>query len=58
MIDKNGIELVLGDKVKDVQGRHGEMVNMSGVNAIKFEHKGQIRYAFPEKIISAQIEKV
>ena len=58
MLDKNGIELVVGDKVRDIQGREGDMVNVSGITAIKFEHRGEIRYAFPEKLISSQIEKM
>ena len=57
MRDKHGVEVVLGDRVRDVQGREGEMVNLSGTIAIKFEHKNEIRYAFLHNIIESQIEK-
>ena len=58
MIDKNGIELVVGDKVKDMHGLTGEMVNVSGVEALKFEHKGKILYSFEHKIVPSEIQKV
>ena len=58
MVDKNGNKVELGMKVIDIHGNTGEMVNVSGVKAIKFEHKGVISYAFPHRVIESQIEIV
>ena len=58
MLDKNGAELVVGDKVRDNQGREGDMVNVSGTTAVRFTHEGEIRYTFLHKLVSSQIEKV
>ena len=58
MLDKNGIELVVGDKVRDIQGREGDMVNVSGTTAVRFTYKDEIRYTFLHKLVSSQIEKI
>ena len=56
MVDKNGRTIELGMKVIDIHGNIGEMVNVSGACAIKFDHKGQEHYAFPHRVIESQIE--
>ena len=56
MVDKNGNTVELGMKVIDIHGNVGEMVNVSGTDAIKFEHKGNTHYAFPHRVIESQIE--
>ena len=56
MVDKNGNTVELGMKVIDIHGNVGEMVNVSGIKAVRFEHKGNTHYAFPHKVIENQIE--
>ena len=58
MVDKNGIELVEGDKVVDVHGLNGEVTDINGVSAIRFMYEGNPRYTFSSKIDSSQIEKI
>lgn len=58
MIDANGIEIKLGDKIVDNVGREGVMVNMSGTRAIKFTHEGKVHYSFEHKLISSQLRIV
>ena len=58
MIDKNGIELEIGDTVTDGHGITGKMVNISGHHMVKFEFNGEDRYTPLDKIVGNQIEKV
>ena len=58
MRDKNGTEVKIGDRVVDVHGNVGEMCNITGVPAIRFDHDGQEKYAFPHKIVESEIEIV
>ena len=57
MVDKNGVELQLNDKVTDVHGRSGTLVNVNGCQAIMFENEGKVQYAFAARIIENQICK-
>lgn len=58
MIDKNNTVLNIGDRVVDLKGRVGEVVEVQGAQAVKFEHEGKTRYTFAFKIVSAQIELI
>jgi len=56
--DKNGTNLEIGAQIKDQSGMTGTIEEVSGVNMVKFEHKGKTHYTVLSKIIPAQIEKV
>lgn len=58
MLDRDGVELVLGDRVEDINGITGEITKVSGCDAIKFEHKGKKKYIFANKVVSNEIKKV
>ena len=55
MRDKNGKEIKQGMSVIDVHGNKGVMCNVSGAEAIKFNHDGEERYVFPHRIVESHI---
>ena len=58
MVDKNNIEINVGDTVKDYRGVEGTVVTINDVVAVKFIHEGKVKYIFSHKILESQIEKV
>ena len=58
MKDKNGRVIELGMTAVDVHGKKATMANVSGVNALMFDVDGQIKYAFPSKLVESDFEIV
>ena len=58
MRDKNGRVIETGMSVVDVHGRVATMTNVSGVDALMFDIDGNIKYAFPSKLVESEFEIV
>ena len=58
MRDMNGIQIELGDTVKDNMGNVGVFTDVNGCESVKFDSKGKTHYVFTHKLVESQIEVV